>query len=289
MTVETTQWIAPDNTVTDLDVDWNAKGRFMPPPVFQEDIVPGQPGSVFRNVVHGPRDFTIRVITTGADEPALRTAMRALVSSMDPARGEGTLRVTSPLGDVREIGCRYKSGLELDETPDTGGTQSQLADITLHAFDPYWRESADSSKTFDIGAGPVFFPIFPIELTSSQIVASATIVNDGDVAAWPVWTIQGPGSVITLRNTTTGRVIVLESTTLGAGESITIDTRPTNSSPTGKTITKSDDTNLFPDLTPTSALWELVPGNNSVQLEMAGAIVGASSLTMSWRRRWLAV
>jgi phage-related protein len=289
MAVETTQWIAPDGTVSDLDVDWNAKGRFMPPPTFQEDLIPGQPGSVFRNVVHAPRDFTIRVVTTAADEAAVRTALRSLVSSMDPTRGEGTLRVTSPLGDVREIGCRYKSGLEVEESIDNGGPQSQLADITFHAFDPYWRDASDSSQTFEIGAAPVFFPIFPIQLTSSQIVASATVTNDGDVPAWPVWTIQGPGSVITLRNTTTGRVTVLEETVLGAGESIVIDTRPTHSSPTGKTITKQDGTNLFSDLTPQSALWELVQGTNSIQLEMAGAIVGASSLTMSWRRKWLAV
>lgn len=289
MAGEITQWIDPDGVVTTLDVDWDAKGRFMPPPTFQEDVVPGQPGSVLRNVVHGPRDFTIRVVTTGADEPALRTAMRVMVSSMDPTRGEGTISVTSPLGDVREIGCRYKSGLEIDETPETGGTQSQQADVTFHTFDPYWRDFADSSKTFEIGAAPTFFPIFPIQLTSSQIVASDTINNDGDVSTWPVWTIQGPGSVITLRNTTTGRAIVLEDTVLGAGESITIDTRPTNSSPTGKTIVKNDSTNLFSDLSPLSALWELVRGNNAIQLEMAGAIVGASSLTMSWRRKWLAV
>lgn len=288
MAGEITQWIDPAGTITTLDVDWDADGRFMPAPVFQEDQVPGQPGTVFRNVVHEARDFTIRIVYTAATDAALRTVLRASMASMNPLRGNGTIRVTSPVGDVREIACRYKAGLEFKEVADSSGPTMQTCDVTFHAFDPYWRDVSDISQTFTIGAGPVFFPIFPIRLTSSQIAVDTTITNDSDVDAWPVWQLQGPGGAIRLSNLTTGRFTIFLLTVLGSGESMSIDTRPTNQSPTGKTIYRQDGKNLFYDLDPMSALWPLVPGPNAVRLEMTGS-TGASSLSLNWRRKWLAV
>lgn len=288
MTAEITQWISPDGTVLTLDVDWNAKGRFMPPPAFQEDLVPGQPGSILRLAVNTPRDFTLRLVFTAATEAALRDVLRSTMYAMHPIRGDGIIRVTAPGGDVREIVCRYKAGLEGDEAVDTSGPSMQLFDVTFHAFDPYWRDVSDISQTFTIGAGPTFFPWWPIRLTSSQIAVDTTIANDGDVDAWPLWNLLGPGGSIKLSNLTTGRFMIFLLTVLGSGESMSIDTRPTNQSSTGKTIYRQDGKNLFYDLDPMSALWPLVPGPNAVRLEMTGS-TGASSLQLNWRRKWLVV
>lgn len=289
MAPEITQFIDPAGAVTTCDVDWNAKGRFMPPVEAQEDIIPGQPGSVPRNFRHKTREFTIRLNYVAATEPALRTLLRNTMYTNDPTRGEGIIRVTSPGGDVREIGCRYQSGLEFDESPGSSGPTMQQADVTFKAYDPYWRDPSDTTQSFTIGNAPLFFPIFPIRLTASQIAVDDTVINNGDVPAWPVWVITGPGSVISLQNLTTGRSTVLQSTVLGAGESVTIDTRPSGIYPTGKTILRQDDVSLFGDQSNTSALWELAVGNNAVRLAMSGAVVGQSALTLNWRRRYLAV
>lgn len=289
MSAEITEWIDPTGAVTLCDVDWDAEGRFMPPVESQEDIVPGQPGSVPRDFRHMAREIKLKLTYTAASEPALRTLLRNTMYTSDPTRGEGIIRVTSPLGDVREIGCRYQSGLEMDESPGKSGPTMQQADVTFKAYDPYWRDPSDTSQSFTIGTAPLFFPIFPIRLTASQIAVDDTVNNTGDVSSWPVWVITGPGSVISLQNLTTGRSTVLQSTVLGAGESVTIDTRPSGIYPTGKTILRQDGTSLFGDQSNTSALWELVVGNNAVRLAMSGAVVGQSALSLNWRRRYLAV
>lgn len=285
MTAEISQWIDPDGNVTTLDVDWEATGRFMPAIEFETTGVPGQPGERLRAVRHGVHEFTIRVTISAGSEPALRTAQRALVTAMNPGRGEGILRVTSPLGDVREIACRYSEGLGMEEKPGTSGVTMQQADITFKAFDPYWRDANDTSETYSIGVVPTFFPIFPIRLTSSQIAVDDTALNSGDVETWPVWQIGGPGSAITLRNLTTGEYLTIAGISLNAGEYITVDTRPTGTTP--KTVRLADGTSVFSALTATSSLWSLPVGSSSVRLEMGGAIAGSSYLQISYRQKYL--
>lgn len=282
MSAEISQWIDPDGNSTTLDVDWNASGRFMPAIEFASTGVPGQPGERIREVRHGVKEFTIRLTLATADEPSLRQAQRALVTAMNPVRGPGILRVTSTIGDVREIACYYADGLGMEEKEETSGPNMQQADVTFRAFEPYWRDVSDTSQTFTIGVTPTFFPIFPIRLTSSQIAVDATAVNAGDVESWPVWQIAGPGSAITLRNLTTGKSFTLATTALAAGESITVDTRPGY-----KTLTKSDGSSVFSDLTTTSSIWPLIVGSNSIRLEMGGAISGSSSLQINYRQRYL--
>jgi phage-related protein len=283
VSAEVTQWIDPTGIVTTLDVDWDASGRFMPEIAHEEDGVPGQPGARHRASRHKTHDFTLKITIAAADEPSLRTAQRQLVYAMDPTRGEGTIRVQSPIGDMREIRCYCTSGLGMDEKPGSSGPDMQQASVTFRAYDPYWRDSLDDIRTFTIGPAPSFFPFFPLRLTSSQIAANATVTNGGDVEAWPVWTITGPGSGIVLRNLTTGANLIFSTTALGSWESIVIDTRPGI-----KTVTKQDGTNLFPDLDVTSALWSLQAGPNATRLEMSGAIPGSSALQLKLRRRYLA-
>ncbi len=133
-----------------------------------------------------------------------------------------------------------------------------------------------------VASTPSFFPIFPLRLTSSQIAVDSTVTNAGDVATWPVWTIKGPGTTITLRNLTTGENLIFLSTVLGSGESIAIDTRPGL-----KTVTKQDGSNLFNDLDVTSSLWALPRGDSAIRLEMSGVDATASSLQLNYRQRYL--
>lgn len=282
MSAEISQWIDPDGNVTTLDVDWQASGRFMPEVSLISTGVPGQPGERLREVRHAVKEFTIRLTLVTDDEPSLRVAQRNLVTAMNPARGPGILRVTSTIGDVREIECYYASGLGMEEAEGTSGPNMQQADVTFRAFEPYWRDPLETSIPFGIGVTPTFFPIFPIRLTSSQIAVDVTVDNTGDVEAWPVWQIIGPGSAITLRNVTTGKLLTLATVPLNAGESITVDTRPGY-----KTVTKQDGTSVFYDLTTSSSLWPLIIGNNAVRLEMGGAIAGSSSLQLNYRQRYL--
>lgn len=127
-----------------------------------------------------------------------------------------------------------------------------------------------------------FFPIFPLTLVNSSLFASLTVANDGDVVAWPIWTIEGPGSSISIRNQSTGAILSLTGVSLLAGESIQIDTRPNR-----RSITKAG-VNLFPYLSSTSTLWSLQRGDNGIQVEMGGT-TDASRTTLRFTERYLGV
>lgn len=281
MSAEVTEWIPPVGSTLTLDVDWDVSGRFMSPIFHEEDLVPGQPGGRHRSAIHRPKDFTLKVTLVTDTEPELRTAQREIVKSMDPTKGEGIIRVTSTLGDVREVPCYYVDGLGMEEKSGSSGPTMQQAVITFRSYDPYWRDTSDIVQTFTVGAPPMFFPFFPLRLAASEIAFDGTVDNSGDVETWPVWTIDGPGSGIILRNLTTGENIVLSTLVLGIGESLTIDTRPGR-----KTVLLQDGTNKFADLAATSVLWSLTDGPNLIRLEMSGTDLN-SSLQLNYRRKYL--
>jgi hypothetical protein len=108
------------------------------------------------------------------------------------------------------------------------------------------------------------------------------VTNAGDVEAWPVWTITGPGSGIVLRNLTTGQSMDFGVGALAAGNTVVVDTRPG-----AKTAVANGSINVFPFLSAASVLWSLQRGANAVRLEMSGAIAGASGLSLAYRPRYL--
>lgn len=281
---ESVVWLDPDGaTLTFSKVEYSLSGRWFPTTVVDEELVPGQPGARLREVRHGPLEFAMSGWLLAATETALRTAVRSAVYLLDPTRGVGTIRATAPGGDQRDLACICVDGLPLSERlGDTATPLAQKFTLAFRAHDPYWSAVSDVTQAFTIGSTPSFFPFFPLRLTSSQIAVDTTVTNDGDVSAWPVWTITGPGSGIYLRNLTTGQVLDFSSLgglTLGTGETAVIDTRY-------KTVTKNDGTNLWPYLTLESSLWSLAKGSTAVRLEMAGTS-GASALQLQYRPRYL--
>lgn len=278
---EATVWIDASGGMTELDVEWDTQGRFAPPNQFEEDEVPEQAGSQVRAVRHKPRDTVLALWIDAASGAALRTALRELVAKMDPIRGDGKMRVTSPLGDQRELTCRYRSGLELVERlGQTSGPRVQRAPVMFHAADPYWYAINDEVATYGIGSGTSsWFPFFPLRLGTSSLFTDATVVNGGDVECWPVWEITGPGSAINLRNLTTGKLLTLNTTLVG--ETATIDTRFG-----AKTVVRNDNVNLFGSMPDASELWPLQRGSNSIRVEISGATT-ATSVRLSWKPRYL--
>jgi hypothetical protein len=121
----------------------------------------------------------------------------------------------------------------------------------------------------------------PVELAPGALIGNVRVTNAGDADAHPVWAITGPGTP-TLTNTTTGKSFGL-AVPLAAGETVTIDTRPTMQS-----AVDSAGRNRWPDLVKTSPrqLWPLIPGENVVDLQLAGADPG-SRIVLSFTRRWL--
>ncbi len=287
---EIVEWIDADGVslvlnspaVTLYQVDWEVTGRFMPRIETRVDEIPGQPGGLLREARHGVHEFILPLSIAASSESNLRTVLRGLVDRMDPTRGTGKIRVTSPVGDQREIHCVYAAGLEMAERSGSSGPEYQECPIAFTAYDPYWYDVSPTSETFTITSVATFFPIFPLRLTASQLVVDDAVTNSGSVDAWPVWTVTGPGSDITLRNLTTGEFISFPGRSITTGEILTIDTRPGV-----KSVTLGDGTSVYSWLDYSSTLWALRRGTNSIRLEMSGADFDVSALSISYYQRYL--
>lgn len=263
---QTVDWIDPDGATTTLVVTRGAHDLFMPPTVSTFETIPGRPGAKRRTTRHGLRKVTLPGVFGPDNQVDHRDNLRDLAVAFDPTRGDGKLRVTGPDTGVRELNCRYDAGLGLDYQIAT----FQRAALDFVATDPYWYDATDTIVDTELDSSPAtFFPFFPIALSSSEVFGAFTITNTGDVTVWPIFTFRGPGSAIVARNLTTDLAFSLTNPTdleLSAEETVTVDTRPDR-----KAVTLQDGTNLFSTLTADSALWALVKGTNSIQIEMSGA------------------
>lgn len=202
---------------------------------------------------------TLGLMLEAAGETAFIAKSRALVRSMRPKAGPGTLTVHRSDGSSRSLTCYVTGGLEGDEAVDTTllGRWWKLA-LKFMAPDPWWY-GLPRSIDFGLSAPTVFFPIFPLRLSPSAIQGALTVdLSDSDAPTYPVWTVTGPGGPLTLTNTTTGRTIQV-NTSIGDGQTIVIDTRPGMQS-----VRSGTGDNLMGYLASDPALWPLVESVNNV-------------------------
>lgn len=265
----------------DVETAFGVEGRFMPPVRSVLDEIPGQPGALRRETRFGVREVVVPIEVLGTSHAGLREKVRSLVVALNPTRGDGVLRAVAPDGITREITCRYATGMELVESQDLLGVLQRAA-VVFTATDPFWYDTDPTSSTFTTGTPANFLgdPFLPIKLASDTVIGEQTVINDGDVETWPVWTVAGPVSSILLENVTTGQKIDLP-VALTADQSVVIDTRPFK-----KTVRRDDGTNLYGNLTADSALWAL--GQGSVQIR--ATIPGSTSdtfVTLVYSQRWL--
>lgn len=278
------KWVTPDNEIIDLDDGVNTfalankAGMWLPSFGFVETVVPEKPGTRLSSLLTQARSVDLPLAVLDDNLADLEDRLRDLAVAVNPEYGDGKLRVTRG-SNTRDLHCRYRGGFEA--VVITGGLAKLI--LGFKAFVPYWYATSPVVDTWSLSTPTGYFlPMPPLRVTSSAIFADVTVSNGGDVAAWPVWTISGPGSAIVIENLSTDKKIDLP-VTLSTGESVAIDTRQD-----AKTITKNDGTNLFSSLTDESALWPLQKGNNSVRVTMNSADAN-SSVALSYYPRYLSV
>lgn len=92
----------------------------------------------------------------------------------------------------------------------------------------------------------------------AKIEPEFTLKNEGDVGAFPIMKVLGPGSAFALENAITKETIVLEGITLGEGEYFAVDFK-------NHTIKKNGTTYAYNALNFTlSKWWKLEPGENKI-------------------------
>lgn len=302
---ETVDWIDSAGNSLRLPVLRGVTGRFMPPVEVVDEPVPFGDGTRFRRKNVGPRPVVVPVDVAGTSRDVFMATVRTFARRFSPKLDEGKLVWTHADGVTRELRCHYVDGLGFAEELPDRATPSLL----FRAPDPFWYATADYVETFQVeNTARNFFPFLPFKLASSSLVAfdqtaydadvpydspilydgpaegvaqpgGFLVDNLGDVDAWPVWVVTGPGSDLKLENRTSNKALTITGVTLAAGETITIDTRPGK-----KSVTRSNGTNLMEWLSNTSKLWPLVAANNRIQVTLAGSDTRSSvRLTARWR------
>jgi len=272
-------------TLTDWERGWvvqpGAKGLDMPGYAIAQDESPGIDGYEVRQVRAQGKTITIPVAFWANDSrAAYKARRRTFIRSLNPKRGQGTLTLTEPDGATRSIGVLYTDGMEGDESLDAAGARWCITALVFAVPSPYWTGS-EVTTTWKTDVGGDFFPFLPLTVGDSQVLGAVTVDNDGDDNAFPVWTINGPATSVTLSNITTGQTLVLTRTITGA-DTIVIDTRERR-----QTALLNGTTNLWPDLSTDSTMWPLEPDTNQLTLTVAGS-TAETSVRMTYQPRYLA-
>lgn len=253
----------------------------MPPYALTESQTPLTDGAVLRYTLAGVRVVDVPLLVHAGSYGELFDACAALEVALNPKAGAGTLRVTSPSGTIRDLRCTYSGGFEHDLAQ--GFSDHLAAVLTFRAHDPYLYDTlATQVGPFYASVAPTFFPITPIRLGSSSVLSGFSVDNNGHAEAYPVWTIHGPGSAITLTNNTTGKSLALTGNgglTLTSSDTLTIDTQ-------ARTVLLNGSTSEYSRLSFASSLWTLARGFNSVSVSM-GSTDSNSFVSIQYKRRWL--
>jgi hypothetical protein len=251
--------------------------KSLPPMTTTVLNVPLTDGDVPRFTLAGPRPLSVHTLIKGSNGTDFEQVRTVLQNGMNPKLGTGVFRCTRQDGTRRDINCKYVDGFIGDESWGVTSSVHQELLLGFVAHDPYFYDTLATILTFTATAATNFFPITPLRLSSTSIGSGFSIFNSGDVEAFPVFTIQGPGTNPLLTNTTTGKALSA-TITLGAGQVLTIDTG-------AKTVVREDGSNQFGTLGLSSVLWSLAVGQNALTLAMGGAGAG-SQITVAYKQRW---
>ncbi len=237
-------------------------------------------GTSIRHIQPQNRVITVPLYIEGRNFTELSERRDTLIEAFTETTeyGPGQLVVTRPDGSVRQIDAYYQSGMG-DFGP--GMTQCILT-VSLYAPRPYWTSLRPQLivRSYPLVTGINFLGVGFPRLTDSSASGTRTMVNVGDVKAWPKWTITGPAQSVTATNHTTGKTWTLDAvgfrSALLLGETVTITTQPVRV--TGPLI--GDSTSWAGAITwPEAELWSLAKGNNEIEFEILGAALGSGGVT----------
>lgn len=290
-------WYGPDGSTIELTsgpytsvTGRSGFGVVEPDPVVERTM---SGAAWMRDVRATPRVMSVPLVIQGSSREEYLAAYRGLQRALRHHRpgggiAPGVLRVVLPDGSWREIPAYYQGGLDMTEdvVDDLLWYRGEFPNLELYAPDPAFlgREEAHTWRIV-VTARP-FYPIYPVTLSPGELGGSATVTNPGDVDAYPIWELTGPGTP-TVTNTDTGQSWGFTGE-LAPGQVVTVDTRPPDVAPdTGLTAVDGDGTDWWPNFDGLPDLWTLPPGTTTLEVTMTGATED-SLIRLRFRPRYLA-
>lgn len=284
--IVSTSWIAPDGTEFPFDGNplfrvQGATGLNAVPRTVTTQSLPT--GGAFGRWSHAePRAIALPiacVIDSGANDlmQYWRSFVRGVLATTPVAGAPvpGKLRIGRSDGTYREVSCVYQSGLEGDDSSAQELVYVTAA-LSLIAPDPWFygpnvyalQWKSDVTRSY----------LSPYETVSAGLQFGQSHLNvAGDVDALPVWTITGPCSSLTAIRGDGAQWKL--NTTLSSEQSRVIDVSV-------PTVTDGSGASKVGELDwPTSSLWTLPPGDQTITLNVAGSGPG-TTISLQYRPRW---
>lgn len=157
--------------------------------------------------------------------------------------------------------------------------------VTLRATDPYWASATPTTLIVGAPTVPEVFVdhFMHLPLIASQAIGTVQVNNTGDVKAYPIWTIYGPGNTVILASGTSGDSLTWTGT-LAIGDRLVVDMK-------AGTIVNGAGANQYALLSTAPRFWALPPGLSTITASMLGIIpASGSQMLISWSpRRWMVV
>jgi hypothetical protein len=165
---------------------YHRTGAQAPPVTLVEQRIPMRPGSMFQYMDIQPRDVELGILVEGKSPEELRERIRNLTTKLIDV--DGALYARYSNGTERRLYCRYKEGLEGEETASTKGVgYYQKMVLVFRAFDPFWYETglleSKSAQNFVYYKNNGDYAAYPIVMVDGRC-------SNPDLA---IWQTGGPG------------------------------------------------------------------------------------------------
>lgn len=224
-----------DSTEADYILGAEVSGLTLPPLAirFDEGITDG---GRYVSTRRSFRNIDLPIYTLGTDRADVEYKLRRLGKLLSDRAG--ATRLTLSYSDDTEwyIDGYYTDGFNITYGRDGNRTYAKVV-IQLRCPEPYFKNAAATTATY-------------------TTLGTKTVVNDGDVPTYPVWTLTGPLANVSF--TANGKSWTYAGT-LASGESVIVDTKE-------KTVKTPAGVNKYAELGLTPNLFPLESGTNSVVL-----------------------
>lgn len=242
------------------------------------------------------RTFNLVLFFNAADRATADTYRAQLYDYIKPMGGALQLRCTRDDGEIRQMDCYPVGVIDMPVSDTDRMFASQKIAVQLRAADPVWYDP-QLKYWGAVGGGATGASGFAVPVTVPWVQANNTFIStqlpitySGSWASYPIVEITGPGTGITLENTTTGHVLDFPLLALAGGETVTIDLRYGY-----KTVTDGTGANVIDELSDDSDLaeWHLAAapeasgGTNLLQFTVDASATSATSVRLSYYHRYI--
>lgn len=208
----------------------------------------------------------IATIKAYADtQTVMETNLATMAKAFQPRSGELQLVWQRP-GQVKKyINARprrrsFPTSYEMAHGLSAGTVELYAPDPTIYAL-------AGKTASVVLAAG---------DPGASTVVAT----NAGDWEVWPVLTVTGAGTNPRIANNTDSGKTVRIDVSMGAGDTLVINTHPSS-----RTVTLNG-TDRYDLVRSDNQWWRLLAGANTISFSRTGT-AGAQTLTVAWNDGWI--